>query len=804
MRGKFFLLIALFFCLSIGYAVEELPVSVRGDQVIYNDNIIVASGNALITYNNYEINADNIIINTSSNIISGSGHVFVAQESGQGLSGEEFQFNIEDEKLELHNVVSSFKPKTSREDIFLKMQTMENKKPVEETATADILHGSGTRLTTCDLENPHYWLSAKEFIYYPNKRIVGYHVTTHFWFSPLPLAYTPYYVFYLGARRVVMKPPVVGSNTVEGDFIKTETVYFLDEYNDGSILVDAMSKKGQGLGWEHRYNFGDPGSFYFYNVLEQDTKPRRYSKIVKWRQIFTPDGLSKLAIDHRYRKTYLIPTGFDDRMDDKLQYTYNNEANKYNADYAFSEDYQNKTEAQRFSSQLTSTADVNSVAFQKDYRRTTKYRYESFKMDHLHHFNDEWSLQVNPAFRRTQSGSRAAEERLDLAMDLYLTPKEQKNFESLQIHYNWFFDTDRDRVTADNLSDEFVEKVPEITLKALRQDFFGTNTEDSLFSLNSTYTSAFIRESKYFSAYNKRRFYQTMKASGSFEFFRDLQFPELYSKARLARNYKQSFYQTQDSNYTISDLPWWETDLWSCFRNRLEYEDTRGDGNSPFFFDDPAIIATKRGLHRVTLYQRKQWETSITYSKDHGNLVYFDDLYSILVDPWENRKLFFTATSGRNHYTELYRDLSLGCSVYPSERYSFRLNLTKDINNNRDDNELAGKLKTASSELNLLLGDTYREMGYWDFWRSQWQVAVKNQYDFNTEYFNLVSFMLGKDLHCWQMKYNFTPVRKEWYIVFSLKAFPEQPLNLRGNEDQDVSFEAFQDYVNSGGVKRYE
>lgn len=804
MRGNFFLSILLCFFLAIGHAVEELPVSIRGDQVIYNENLITASGNALITYNNYEINADIIVINTSTNMITGSGRVFVTQENGKGLSGEEFQFDIDRENLKLQKVVSSFKPKTSREDIFLRMQELENKKGGEQSTTADILHGKNTKLTTCDLADPHYWLSAKEFIYYPNKRVVGYHVTTHFWFSPVPLAYTPYYVFYLGPRRVTMKPPIVGSNTVEGDFIKTETVYFLDEENEGSIFVDAMSIKGQGLGWEHRYNFGDPGSFYYYNVLEQDIKPRRETKIVKWHQIFTPDSLSKFTVDHRYRKTYLIPTGFDDRMDDSLQYTYNNGSDKYSGDYRFSEDYQTETEAQRFSSQLNTTADVNTIAFQKDYRRETKYRYETFKLDHLHRFDQEWSLQINPAFRRTQLDSQAAEERLDLAMDLYLTPKEKKHFESLQIHYNWFIDTDRDRVTADNLSDEFVEKVPEITLKALRQDFFGSTTANSLFSLNSTYTSAFIRESKYFPAYHKRRFFQTIKTSGSFEFFRDLQFTEIHSRARLARNYKQVFYQTQDSNYLISDTPWWETDFWSCFRNRLEYEDTRGEGNSPFFYDDPALLSTKRGLHRVSLYQRKQWETSITYSKDLGNFVYFDDLYSILVDPWEDRKLFLTATSGRNRYTELYRDLALGCSVFPSERYSWRLNLTKDINNNRDENELAGKLKTASSELNLLLGDSYKELGYWDFWRSQWQIGVKNQYDFNTEYFNLVSFILGKDLHCWQMKYNFTPVRKEWFIVFSLKAFPEQPLNLRGNEDQDVSFEAFQDYVNSGGVKRYE
>lgn len=802
MGGKLFLVFVVV-CFSLAMGLEELPVSIKGDKLIYNDNLILASGNASITYNNQEIFADSIEINTSTNIIKGAGHVFVNKDAN-GLNAEKFKFNLDTENLQLFALDSTFKPKTSQEDIFLKMDILENHKSQEENTTPDILHGYSCRMTSCDLENPHYWLSAKEFLYYPKKRIVGYHVTTHFWFSPIPLAYTPYYVFYTGPRRVVLKPPIIGSNTVEGDFIKTETVYFLDDYNEGSILWDAMSKKGNGKGWFHKYNYGDPGSFYYYSVLEQDLKPRRESKIVKWQQDYALSPFSKISLDHRYRKSYLIPTGFDDRMDDSLIYSYQEGKDSFFSDYRFAEDYQNELENQRFSTKLTSESDLNNISWQKDYRRQTKYRYESFKMDHQHRFNQEWSLNINPAFRRTQNSARAAEERLDLAMDLYLTPAEKKYFESMQIHYNWFFDTDGNRVTIDALTDEFVEKVPEVTVKALRQDFIPISANESLVYLNSTYSTAFVREAKYFSAYNKRRFFQNTKYSGNFEFFKDFNFENLASKMYLGRSYRQVFYETRDSNYLISDKPSWETDLWSCFKNRLDFEDTRGKGNSPFFYDDPALLSTRRGSHKISLYQRKQWEAAITYSKDYGNFVFFDDLYNFIADPWEDRKLFLTASSGKNRYTNLYRDLALGCSVYPDKRYSFKLNLTKDINNNRDENLNAGKLKTASSELNLVFGDTYADMGYWDFWRSQWQFIVKNQYDFNTEYFNLVSFGLGKDLHCWQMRYSFTPVRKEWFIVFSLKAFPEQPLNLRGNEDQDIAFQAFSDYLGTEAVKRYE
>jgi len=48
------------------------------------------------------------------------------------------------------------------------------------------------------------------------------------------------------------------------------------------------------------------------------------------------------------------------------------------------------------------------------------------------------------------------------------------------------------------------------------------------------------------------------------------------------------------------------------------------------------------------------------------------------------------------------------------------------------------------------------------------------------------------------------PVRKEWYIVFTLKAFPGQPFTMSGNEDKDFGFEAFSEQLNSNPVKRYE
>ncbi len=797
--GKIGLILGLF-VVSCLYATEQLPVSIKGDALVYTDNLIVASGNAELVYGGYAMSADSLQINTQTNQITGLGHTRVAREDGETLNGERFEYAINAEQLTMYVINTRLQPAMAKEEVLVRLAIVQNMRVSNNVR--DVLSGSGCRLTTCDLEDPHYWVKAKEFLYYPDNKIVAYHMTAHFWLSPLPLFYTPYYVFYTGKRKVVFTFPKIGSNTVEGNFVKTETKYFVDDVTEGSIFVDAMSIKGNGKGWQHKYNFGYPGSFSIYQVREEDTYPKRTSSVVNWHQEYGFLGTDTLTLDHKYRKIYLLPSGYDDKIEERLQYKFAQDKDNVNLDYSTRQDYIALAENQKLSSSWAYDTQSETVFWQKDYRQADRYRSEGLNLQHQINISEEWRYRINPVYSRISRYSQTFDERLDLGMDLDLTPQEKKYYQSMNMHYNVFVDPDGDRVTADNLSNEFVERLPEVTVRGVRANI-GSPTENlAYFSIDSTYAVGEIREAKYFPAYSKRRVFATERFSADYSFFKIYDIG--LASITLMRNYKQTGYQTQDAHYLLSDRPKLTADWFGFIRNEVIYEDTRGEGNSPFFFDDPRIATIKRGNHLLTFYQRRQWSASISQSKDYINTLFDDYLYTANLDPLENGLLTFRATSGKNHYTNIYRDLVAGLTLHPVEKQYYRLNYTKDINNNFDDNPYAGKLKSASSEADLLLGKPYKELGYWSFWESEWHMIVKNNYDFATEYLNLVSFAVGKDLHCWYMRYNFTPLRKEWYVVFTLKAFPEEPFTVKGNEAEDFSFQAFSEELNAGEIRRYE
>ncbi|GBR75543.1 hypothetical protein NO2_0206 [Candidatus Termititenax persephonae] len=749
-------------------AAEKMPVSLRGDTLIYQGDSLFASGNARLVYDEREVLADTILIDTRTN------------------------------RVEVTGLRAPLLPETSAQKIFI------NFYEGGSVLTDQRWQGRQAGLTTCDLLEPHYRLAAREFLYYPDDKVVAYHLTAHFWFSPVPLFYTPYYAFYTGPRRVVFTFPKIGSNTVEGNFIKTETLYFLDAHNEGGVLWDAMSLKGNGSGWWHRYDYGQPGFFYLYHVPEREQRPLRESVVLRWQQKLS-FAEQQLELDHRYRKMYLLPQGYDDTLADTLRYSYRQDKDWLQTEYSFREDYQAERESQHLQSNSTIGAQTNQTVWQKDFRRADGYRYEALNIDERYQLSDEWQYRINPVYYRVKTTQdEFYEQRLDLAHTLELSPQEKKYFEKMTVEANYYYDLDQGTVTTDTLSAEWLEKTPQITVKAVRQNIGGADEDAAWFSLDSSYSSGWIRESKYFGYVNgreRRRFFETAKYTADYAWHKTFRLPG--AQLTLLESYAQTAYATQDQHYQFSDRPYLLTDWWGFFKNKLEYERTQGEGGSPFFYDDPRQYLTRRGKHTAGLYQSSRWELTATLAKDFENNLYDDDLYNLRVDPWENGRALFNLATGQSRYTALYRDL-VGSMQLRYGQSTGRLSFTKDINRNVEDNEYAGKLKTASSELDFYLGEPYTEGSAWNFWLREWHFLIKNTYDFNTAYYNLDTFGLGKDLHCWYMRYHFTPLRKEWYVVFSLKAFPEQEFKLTGNEDNEFNFDAFSDTLSATEVRRYE
>lgn len=108
------------------------------------------------------------------------------------------------------------------------------------------------RITTCDLEQPHFHLAVKEIQVYPGEKLIVRGVT--YYDNSLPLFYWPYLVIPLDDDSdFALSLPVVGYSTAEGFYVKNTFDYYFNENAYGKINLDLYSKLGLGYGFAHNY-----------------------------------------------------------------------------------------------------------------------------------------------------------------------------------------------------------------------------------------------------------------------------------------------------------------------------------------------------------------------------------------------------------------------------------------------------------------------------------------------------------------------------------------------------------------------
>lgn len=136
--------------------------------------------------------------------------------------------------------------------------------------------GDQGKLTTCELPNPHYQVSASMFRYEPDRFIEGRDV----WFSgrvfgAIPVAFwLPYYHYELGPRSIVWRMPIVGKKETPGWgwFMQNTIDYDVVAGHKSSVYVDLFERKGVGLGVTHQLRLPDHWiTLMGYDLQEQDT-----------------------------------------------------------------------------------------------------------------------------------------------------------------------------------------------------------------------------------------------------------------------------------------------------------------------------------------------------------------------------------------------------------------------------------------------------------------------------------------------------------------------------------------------------
>src|SRR5665648_1248100 len=147
-------------------AEEELDISLTAEYITYEkineEDLIIANDGVEFKYQDIEIKADNLKINLTTHLLFAFGEVYFLQDEKETRC-EELTYNWETKKIIMLRLKSELTGEGIEGKVYYQGEKMEN-----FPETVEITEGS---LTTCDLEEPHYHIVAKEMIIYPKDKI---------------------------------------------------------------------------------------------------------------------------------------------------------------------------------------------------------------------------------------------------------------------------------------------------------------------------------------------------------------------------------------------------------------------------------------------------------------------------------------------------------------------------------------------------------------------------------------------------------------------------------------------------------
>jgi len=277
-------------------AEEELDISLKADYITYEkiegEDLIIAKDGVQLKYQDIEIKADYLKINLTTNLLFASGEVYFLQDETKTYC-EELSYNWKTEKTILLRLKGELTGEGIKGKMYYRGEKMENFPDTVEIADGNF--------TTCELEEPHYHIVAKEMIIYPKDKIIARNIS---WYEgKIKIITLPYFLIFLD--RKTQKPiiPKIGQNSTDGWFIKTFFNYYIDEKSYGTLYVDWFEKRGIGTGIEHTWEIGDentPGetSLYLYQIKEKESGTLKISGTATYEQEWEGDVKTRVTLNY--------------------------------------------------------------------------------------------------------------------------------------------------------------------------------------------------------------------------------------------------------------------------------------------------------------------------------------------------------------------------------------------------------------------------------------------------------------------------------------------------------------------------
>lgn len=240
----------------------------------YENEQLVARGNVVFTYQDYVVSGDVFYLDLQQDCLTVPGWVEIKQED-ETVCGENLVFFFADDQGTLEGLAFSAEAETG-EPIIIKARRGE--------LNEEKLVGTGSVFTGCDLEEPHYHLTAEKTVYYPEDRIELYQAA--YWEGKFKFPALPKLVICLQEQENDFDESTFGYNAEDGFFLKMVYRYVLKDAQRGKILVDLIQGKGVGEGIKHWFpvGAGQEFSLSLYHLDNFYEQRHEYQVQTTWQQ----------------------------------------------------------------------------------------------------------------------------------------------------------------------------------------------------------------------------------------------------------------------------------------------------------------------------------------------------------------------------------------------------------------------------------------------------------------------------------------------------------------------------------------
>ena len=173
------MLILLLAPLSVFSEAGKMPVVIDGDEISYlqQEGKVVAKGNVKITSQETELSCQEAVYDSSSNIAHIKGDVKIIK-GGSILYGQDVIYNFNTHNAEMVDLRLKDSPIYGEAE---EGNKIENEKYILKKA----------HITTCDLDKPHYRLTAKTVVVYPEDRVIARGMVLKV--GKIPIFWFPYF-----------------------------------------------------------------------------------------------------------------------------------------------------------------------------------------------------------------------------------------------------------------------------------------------------------------------------------------------------------------------------------------------------------------------------------------------------------------------------------------------------------------------------------------------------------------------------------------------------------------------------------